>query len=145
MSCSFRKALVDCIQSISTRLRQNSGAIQSYEMNWRANPYIMARSFFDPTFDLEAISHLEREVVRNLFFHVNSFYRISSKDSHHFKLVEGLPEISSKSCGHGRCMNKDWPVLLSLGLAGIIDRRYRVRGVYLLVDFHFYSINHVCQ
>jgi hypothetical protein len=68
------------------------GAIQSYELNWRANPYIIAHSYFGLKPDLDEISHLEKEVVRTQMSKISKFYVVSSRPGRHHEAIWKLAE-----------------------------------------------------
>src|SRR5207249_2369670 len=67
-------------------------AIQDYEMNWRSNPYIIARSFFRPDFNPRDISESEEKLLKSLVSRVRGSYLISSSSGSHFELIEKLVE-----------------------------------------------------
>ncbi len=83
----------DFVQEISRdRAMSMIGAIQSYELNWRTNPYIIAHSYFGSNPDMDEISRLEREVVRAQMSKVSKFYVISSRPGKHHEAIWKLAE-----------------------------------------------------
>jgi len=61
-------------------------AIQDYELNWRSNPYIIARSFFPPTFNATELSAREEMIMKNLISRVSSYLVSSSKGLHYQRI-----------------------------------------------------------
>jgi len=83
----------DSVQEIDRdRATSMIGAIQSYELNWRANPYIIAHSYFGLKPDLDEISRLEKEVVRTQMSKVSKFYVVSSPPGRHHEAIWKLAE-----------------------------------------------------
>ncbi len=70
-------------------------AVQSYELNWKANPYIIAYSFFSTRFDVSQLSSREEEFLEALVSRVNEFYVVSSSSGSHYAMIEGLSKIKS--------------------------------------------------
>lgn len=65
-------------------------AIQSYEMNWRANPFVIARSFFHREFRPTSISFQEEQFVKTLLSRVKDVYLVSSSLGQHYRHIESL-------------------------------------------------------
>lgn len=66
-------------------------AIQDYELNWRSNPYIIARTFFCPEFDPSDISDREESIVRNLISRMKGSSLVSSSKGLHYQTIEKIP------------------------------------------------------
>ncbi|MGI0091193.1 MAG: hypothetical protein ACREBS_05745 [Nitrososphaerales archaeon] len=79
---------LDSVQSLSpleTVMRIK--AIQDYEFGWKANPYVLALSFFTGL-DLTALSAKENEFLRNFASRVvRDQYLISSSSGEHYKTI----------------------------------------------------------
>ncbi len=67
-------------------------AVQDYELNWRSNPYIIARSFFYPTFNADDISAREEVIMKNLISRVRDSYLVSSSKGLHYQSIERIPQ-----------------------------------------------------
>jgi len=67
-------------------------AIQDYELNWRSNPYIIARSFFRPSFNPTEISAREEKIMKLLISQVRGSYLVSSSKGLHYQTIEEIPE-----------------------------------------------------
>ena len=65
-------------------------AIQGYELNWRANPYVLTQSFFDPSFSLSSLSSGEEELLRSVMSRTREIYIVSSSKGEHYKFIEKL-------------------------------------------------------
>ncbi len=68
------------------------GAIQNYEMNWRANPYIIAHSYFDSNPDVEEISRKEKDLVESQLSKISRFYVVSSRPGKHHEAIWKLAQ-----------------------------------------------------
>src|SRR6266702_8248053 len=68
-------------------------AIQDYELNWRSNPYIIARSFFRPGFNPTDISAREEKIMKLLISQVRGSYLVSSSKGLHYQTIEKIPEM----------------------------------------------------
>jgi len=68
-------------------------SIQEYEMNWRANPFVIARSFFQPTFDPQTISAKEERTLKTLASRVRGSYLVSSLNERHYRAIEEISRI----------------------------------------------------
>jgi hypothetical protein len=71
-------------------------AVQDYEMNWRANPYIIAQSFFRPDFNPRDQSLKETEIVRSIVSRAKAAYLVSSSNKSHFESIEEIVQKSPK-------------------------------------------------
>ena len=67
-------------------------AVQDYELNWRSNPYIIARSFFYPTFNADDISAREEVMMKNLISGVRGSYLVSSSKGLHYQSIERIAQ-----------------------------------------------------
>jgi hypothetical protein len=67
-------------------------AVQDYEMNWRSNPYIIARSFFRPSFNPREISTMEETILKRLTSRVRGAYLVSSSKGLHYETIEKIPQ-----------------------------------------------------
>jgi uncharacterized protein YbaR (Trm112 family) len=68
-------------------------AVQDYELNWRSNPYIIARSFFSPKFNPRDISAKEETIKKTLISRVRGSYLVSSSRGLHYQTVERIPQM----------------------------------------------------
>src|SRR5207247_5881424 len=78
-------------------------AIQDYELNWRSNPYIIARSFFRPSFNPTDISAREEKILKLLISRVRGSYLVSSSKGLHYETIEKIPQtfpIEEKPVSH---------------------------------------------
>ena len=87
---------LDSLSQISAQEAYNRlRAIQDYELNWRSNPYIIARSFFTPTLNSTEVSRREETILESLISRVTGSYLLSSSDGLHYerieKILRGLP------------------------------------------------------
>jgi len=67
-------------------------AIQDYELNWRSNPYIIARSFFKPSFNPTDVSATEEKILKLLISRVKGCYLVSSSKGLHYQTIEKIPQ-----------------------------------------------------
>jgi len=67
-------------------------AIQDYELNWRSNPYIIARSFFRPIFNPTNVSAKEEKILKLLISRVRGSYLVSSSKGLHYQAIEKIPQ-----------------------------------------------------
>jgi hypothetical protein len=65
-------------------------AIQSYELNWASNPFIIAESFFRPDLQIAKLSTKEDELIRDIMKSVKQNILVSSSSRQHFKKIETL-------------------------------------------------------
>ena len=63
-------------------------AIRNFELGWSSNPYLIAESFFNPSFDLEELQKTEREFVTSFMSKMEEIYLISSSNGSHYKSLE---------------------------------------------------------
>jgi len=68
-------------------------AIQDYELNWRSNPYLIARSFFAPSFNPTDISAREETIMKSLISRVRGAYLVSSSKGQHYQTIEKIPQM----------------------------------------------------
>ena len=68
-------------------------AVQDYEMNWRANPYIIAQSFFRPDFNSRGLSSNEAEIMRSIVSRAKAAYLVSSSNGSHFEFIEKIAKV----------------------------------------------------
>lgn len=78
-----------------TRIR----AIQDYEFGWKANPYVLALSYFTDL-DLDSLARRECEFLRNLIEIVPDQYVVSSSSGEHYKSILNILEESSANSDH---------------------------------------------
>jgi len=63
-------------------------AIRNFQLGWDSNPYLIAESFFNPRFDLEAFRKTERAFVSSFLSGLEEIYLISSSNGSHYKALE---------------------------------------------------------
>ena len=63
-------------------------AIRNFELGWNSNPYLIAESFFNPSFDLEELLKTERKFVTSFLSKLEEIYLISSSNGSHYKSLE---------------------------------------------------------
>lgn len=68
-------------------------AIQDYELNWRSNPYIIARAFFHTSFNPQVVSAREEVIIRKLISRVRGSYLVSSSEGLHYQRIKKIPEM----------------------------------------------------
>ncbi len=84
---------VDSVREIDrSRAIGMINAIQSYELNWRASPFIIAQSFFDSDFNLEEVCTMEKKILETQMTRVSEFYIVSSSSGNHYEAIEKLAE-----------------------------------------------------
>jgi hypothetical protein len=72
-------------------------AIRNFELGWNSNPYLIAESFFNPSFDLEELLKTERAFVSSFLLGLEEIYLVSSSNGSHYKTLEDRKqEISLK-------------------------------------------------
>ena len=72
-------------------------AIRNFELGWNSNPYLIAESFFNPSFDLEELQKTERAFVSSFLSGLEEIYLISSSNGSHYKSLEDQkPQMSLK-------------------------------------------------
>ncbi len=72
-------------------------AIQTFEFGWRNQPYLLAYSFFNPTFDISSISSKEDKLISNILGSLRKRYLVSSDDRSHYKFIESLAKKGPQS------------------------------------------------
>jgi len=65
-------------------------AIQSYELNWASNPYIIAQSFFRPDLEIDKLSSREDDLIKRFVSNVGQSTLVSSSSRQHFKTIEAM-------------------------------------------------------
>ena len=88
----IQNGLDDLRQIDSNTARSLLRAIQDYEMNWRSNPYIIARAFFHPAFNASDVSAREEKIMKNLTSRVRGSYLVSSSNGQHYESIEKIPQ-----------------------------------------------------
>ena len=71
-------------------------AIQDYELNWRANPWIIARTFFCPQFNPLDFSAKEERIFQSIVSQVKGSYVVSSSTGAHFATIENISRETSR-------------------------------------------------
>lgn len=70
-------------------------AVQDYELNWQSNPYVIAHSFFNPSFKKQEIFSKEQKILQTLVSRIKDAYVVSSSDSMHFEIIEKIMETKN--------------------------------------------------
>lgn len=82
---------IDSVQTLNERQAITMiKAIQSYELNWRSNPYIIAQSFFQPGFDTDSLASNEDVMIGKLVRTVEERLLVSSSFGLHFKQINDV-------------------------------------------------------
>ena len=63
-------------------------AIRNFDLGWNSNPYLIAESFFNPTFNFEELLKTERKFVTSFLSKLEEIYLISSSNGSHYKALE---------------------------------------------------------
>ena len=85
----------DLVQRLtSTEALTRIKAIQDYEFGWRANPYVLALSFFTGL-DLNSLGIKEYEFLRNFTRIVHDEYVVSSSSGEHYRSILNILEETS--------------------------------------------------
>lgn len=63
------------------------GAIQSYELNWKANPYVLTHSYFGSSPSTEEISEMEKKIIEDQMSRMSRFYTVSAQPGRHHEAV----------------------------------------------------------
>jgi len=65
-------------------------AIQLFEFGWRNHPFLLAYSFFNPTFDLTRLYSREDDILALVLTKIQRFYLVSSSKRDHNKAIESI-------------------------------------------------------
>jgi len=72
-------------------------AVRNFELGWDSNPYLIAESFFNPSFDIEAFRTTERTFVSSFLSRLEEIYLVSSSSGSHYKVLENYkPQLTPK-------------------------------------------------
>ncbi len=70
-------------------------AVQDYEVNWRANPYVIAQAFFRPGFNPQGLSIKEAKIMGSIVSNVKGAYLVSSANGSQFESIEKIAKMES--------------------------------------------------
>ncbi len=69
-------------------------------MNWGANPYVIAQSFFRPRLHPRELSAREVEILGSIVSRIKGAYLVSSSNGSHFEAIERI----AKDSDLGKCI-----------------------------------------